>query len=349
MMCAAVIIRQMDFMKTKDLGFDQQNIITIDNIPQLGEHAEAFRDQMAKQSGVSGTSLHTGEPGNGSVSTFSGFKSKYMQDGAAMNTYPGDEQFIPLMGFHILKGRTFNKELASDSSAVILNEAAVKLMGLKEPLGEEIEKGAYVIGVVKDFHWESLRQEIAPTAFVMGRDKYYQLSIRLNNASAANVIAAAEAEWKKLVPDEPLRYHFMDENFGKLLEKEKVLGNAVVFFTVLAIFISCLGLYGLSAYTTEQRNKEIGIRKVLGADASHIVVMLNRKFALLVMISAVIATPLTIYFMNKWIEGFAYRTELQAWIFITAILCAFMIALFTVSFHSIKASMTNPVETLKYE
>jgi putative ABC transport system permease protein len=350
MMCAAVIIRQMEFMKSKDLGFNQQNIITIDRIPALKEHAEAFRDQLSKLADISEASLHSGEPGNESVSTFSGFKSKNMQEGVAINTYLGDEQFIPLMSFQLIKGRTFNKALASDTAAVILNEAAVKLLGLKEPVGTILEDGLTVVGVVKDFHWESLRQKIAPSAFMLGRtNNYFQLSLRINNASASKVIKATEAEWKKLVPDEPLSYHFVDENFGQMLEKEKVLGNAIGFFTVLAILISCLGLYGLSAYTTEQRSKEIGIRKVLGANASHILVMLNRKFATLVLISAGIATPLTLYFMNKWIHGFAYHVELQAWIFISAILCAFVIALFTVSFHSIKASMTNPVDTLKHE
>jgi putative ABC transport system permease protein len=349
MMCAAVIIRQMDFMKTKDLGFDQQNVITIDNLHQLAEHTDAFRNQLTKLTGVSVTSLHSGEPGNQSVITSNGYRSKEMQEDVMINTYPGDEQFIPLMGFHLLSGRIFNKELASDSSAVILNEAAAKLLELKEPVGTVLENNIKVIGVVKDFHWQSLRQEIAPTAFLLGRNNYHQLSIRLDNAAASKILEEAEAEWKTLVPDEPLRYHFLDDNFGQMLENEKVLGKAVVFFTVLAIFISCLGLYGLSAYTTEQRNKEIGIRKVLGASSSHIVLMLNRKFTLLVVISALIATPMAIYFMNKWMQGFAYRTELQVWIFASAILCALLIALFTVSFHSIKASMTNPVETLKYE
>lgn len=349
MMGAAVIISQMNFMKTKDLGFNQQNVITIDNYGKLGTHAEAFYNQLSKLSGVTAASLHTGEPGNESISSFNGYKSKEMEEGVAINTYTGDDQYVSLMGFHLIKGRTFNKELASDTSAVILNEAAVKLLGLKDPVGADLEHGAHVIGVVKDFHWESLRQTIAPSAFTMSTSNFFQLSLRISNTNASNIIEAAEAQWKQLVPDEPLRYHFLDANFGAMLEKEKVFGKAVGFFTVLAIFISCLGLYGLSAYTTEQRNKEIGIRKVLGADAAHIVVMLNRRFAMLVLIAAIIATPLTLYFMNMWIQGFAYRTELQAWVFVTAILCAFLIALFTVSFHSIKASMTNPVDTLKYE
>jgi len=151
------------------------------------------------------------------------------------------------------------------------------------------------------------------------------------------------------VPDEPLRYHFLDANFGEMLDKEKLFGKAVTFFTLLAIFISCLGLYGLSAYTIEQRNKEIGIRKVLGATASGIVLMLNKKFAMLVALSVVVATPLAIYFMTRWMEGFAYHTEMKWWLFVAVMFGAFAVALLTVSYHSVKASMTNPVETLKYE
>jgi len=350
MMCAAVIIHQTEFMKSKDLGFDQQNIITIDNLAKLGTHSEAFSEYLEKLAGVTATSFHTGEPGNSSISTFNGFQSKSMEQATAINTYLADEQLIPLMDFHLIEGRNFSKELASDTAAVIINEMAAKTFGLDHPLGADLGNGTRVVGVVKDFHWESLRQAIAPAAFVVGRKgKYMQLSVRFTNGRAHEVIDAATTRWKELVPDEPLRYHFLDANFGEMLDKEKLFGKAVTFFTLLAIFISCLGLYGLSAYTIEQRNKEIGIRKVLGATASGIVLMLNKKFAMLVALSIVVATPLAIYFMTRWMEGFAYHTEMKWWLFVAVMFGAFAVALLTVSYHSVKASMTNPVETLKYE
>lgn len=349
MMCAAVIISQMNFMGSKDLGFDQQNVLTIDNFSRLANQSEAFEQHFSKMAGVVSVSKHTGEPGNGSISASNGFKSKSMPEPISLNTYLGDDAFLPLMGFTIIEGRNFDRKLASDSSAVILTEEGVKALELKNPIGADLEYG-HVIGVVKNFHWESLRNSISPTAFIQGKaGRYFHFSMRLTNSSASRIIAEATAKWKELVPDEPIRYHFVDENFGQMLEKEKLLSKAVGFFTVLAIFISCLGLYGLSAYTTEQRNKEIGIRKVLGATASHIVIMLNTKFARLVAISVFIATPTAMYLMNKWMEGFAYHVDLKWWLFAGAIIGAFAVALATVSFHSIKASLTNPVDTLKYE
>lgn len=296
-----------------------------------------------------GVGKHSGEPGNESVKTVYSYQTEAMTDAITLNTYPMDDQMMPLMEFRLIAGRNFNHELASDTSALILNEAAVKLLGLKDPIGTRLKRGGTVIGVVKDYHWQSLREAIAPSVFAMGRKEYPQLSVRVNNTSAADVIEQATAKWKELVQDEPFKHHFMDENFGNILEKEKLFGRAVGFFTVLAIFVSCLGLYGLSAYTTEQRNKEIGIRKVMGASAGNIVVMLNRRFALLVAIAVLIATPLASYLMLRWREGFAYRADIDVAFFAGAIIMAFVVALMTVSYHSVKASLANPVDALKYE
>lgn len=348
MICSAIIVSQMNFMQTKDLGFNQQNMVTIDNISQLKGQAESFKNELKQFAGVTGASLHTGEPGSKAIMTFNTYKTPMMKDAITLNTFFGDHEFIATMGFHLLKGRDFSMDLASDTSAVILNESAVKALGLEEPLGAEVNKGQHVIGVVSDFHWESLRNTIAPVALMLGKE-YYQLGVRFGGNSAGTFLLAAELKWKQLVPAEPFQYHFLDDNFGELLKKEKVFGKAIGFFTGLAIFISCLGLYGLSAYTAEQRTKEIGIRKVLGATATDIVSMLNKKFALLVGLSIFIATPISIYIMKKWMEGFAYKSELQPWIFVGTIALAFVIALMTVSFHSFKASLINPAETLKYE
>ena len=209
----------------------------------------------------------------------------------------------------MLKGRNFNKDLASDSSSVILNESAVKALGLEEPIGAKLNDNLTVIGVVHDFHWESLRNPIAPAAIQLGKN-YYQLGFRLSGDNTQAFIKAMETRWKQLVPDEPIQYHFLDDNFGELLTKEKIFGKAIGFFTGLAIFISCLGLYGLSAFTAEQRTKEIGIRKVLGATTTAIVIMLNKKFTRLVIIAMCIAVPTSVYLMVQWLQGFAYRAEL---------------------------------------
>jgi len=337
----------MNFMQTKDLGFDQNNVITIDGVSVLGDKAESYKQELLRQAGILKASFHAGEPGSQAIMAVNIFETPEMPQGFSIHTFSGDHELIDFMGFRLIKGRGFNKDLASDSGAVILNEAAVKAMNLKDPIGAKIGKTQYVIGVVSDFHWESLRTAIAPVAIVLG--KPYQLGVRVEPAKAAAFLKTAEAEWKKLAPDEPFKYHFLDENFGAMLRQEKIFSNAIGFFTALAILVSCLGLYGLSAFTAEQRTKEIGIRKVLGANIADIVGMLNGRFSVLVLVAVVLAVPVSFMLMNEWMEGFAYKSGLKGWVFAASIALGFVIALITVSFHSVRAALINPADTLKYE
>jgi len=271
-----------------------------------------------------------------------------MENAITINTYFGDADYVSLMGYRLIGGRTFSKDLASDTAGIILNETAVTTLGLgDQPIGAAVNKTQRVIGVVSNFHWESLRNSIGPTAIILSKEKW-QIGFRLNH-SIAGFLKKAEARWHELVPDEPFQYHFLDENFGELLDKERVFGKAITFFTVLAIFISCLGLYGLAAFTAEQRTKEIGIRKVLGATAANIVVLLNKNFTRLVLISIVIAISAAIFAVSLWLEGFAYKTPVEIWAFAASILTALIIAWSTVSYHSLKAALINPSETIKYE
>ena len=346
--CTAIVLQQMRFIQTKDLGFDQQNVVTVDNGSLLGHSAESFKDELTKEAGVVQSSFHGGEPGSKRILSFYTYQTPVMEKAVTINTYWGDADYVSLMGYRLLKGRTFSKDLASDTSGIILNETAVRVLGLgDQPVGAVVNKTQRVIGVVSDFHWESLRNSIAPTAIILSNEKW-QIGFRLNH-SIPGFLKKAEARWNELVPDEPFRYHFVDENFGELLQKEKVFGKAITFFTFLAIFISCLGLYGLAAYTAEQRTKEIGIRKVLGATAANIVLLLNKNFTRLVLLSIVIAIPTAIFIVSLWLEGFAYRTPVEIWAFAVSILTAMIIAWTTVSYHSLKAALINPAETIKYE
>jgi putative ABC transport system permease protein len=350
-----VIIRQLNYMSTKDLGFKQDNILTIDNISELKSKAIDWRDHLLQQPGVENASLHGGEPGNKSILSFYTYRTDEMTNDLTINTYIADANFVDLMGFKILQGRNFNADLTSDTASVILNEAAVRALNLGEnPIGTVVNKTQKIIGVVADFHWESLRNNIAPMAIVMPDEKKstyasYQLSVTIKSNAATEVISMMEGEWKERVPDEPFAYHFMDENFGAIVKKEQVMAKAIGFFTVLAIVISCLGLFGLSAYITDQRTKEIGIRKVLGATMPGIVIMLNKQFTLLVIIAMFIAIPASYYVADWWLSGFAYRTTINPVIFIFGGVVALIISYLTVAFHSVKAAQTNPVETLKCE
>jgi putative ABC transport system permease protein len=347
--CAAVVQQQLHFIQTKDLGFDQQNVITIDNADKLKTSAESFKNELSTQAGVIQSSFHVGEPGSKRIMSFSTYQTPQMDHQLSINTFFGDADYISLNGMRLIKGRGFNKNLASDTASVVLNEAAVKALNLgDEPIGAVVNDKLHIIGVVSDFHWESLRNEIAPIAIMLNDDKV-ELGFKLEAHAISSFLKTAEKKWKQLVPDEPFQYHFLDDNFGELLKKEAVFGKAINFFTLLAIFISCLGLYGLSAFTAEQRTREIGIRKVMGATATNIVLMLNKKFTLLVLTAILISIPLSIYITQQWLEGFAYRAETGIGIFLFSILSSLMIAWMTVSYHSFKVSGTNPSETLKYE
>jgi len=358
--CTVVVQSQLQFIETKDLGFDQKNVLTIDHIDLLKGNANAFRNELANQKGVIRSSFHMGEPGSRRIMSLSSYQTSKMEHPVTITSYTGDEDFLSLNGMRLIKGRNFNKKLASDSSAVILNEAAVNALDLgDDPIGAILNKGSanknqQVIGVVSNFHWESLRNSVAPLVIVTEREITNfsfkaELGFKLQASEIPSFLKAAEEKWKQFVPDEPFQFHFLDSNFGELLQKEAVFGKAVNFFTLLAIFISCLGLYGLSAFTAEQRTKEIGIRKVLGATSSTIVLMLNKQFAMLVGIALFISIPLSVFIVQRWLSDFAYHIELGVSYFLIAAVLSLVIAWITVSYHSVKASWTNPSESLKYE
>lgn len=348
---SVVVQQQMHFMRTRDLGFNQENVLTIDNCDVLGDQAMAFKDELDKQAGVVGSSYHMGEPGSKRILSFYTYQTAAMDNRMTINTYFGDHDFIDVMGLRLIKGRTFDRNRASDSLAVVLNEAAVTALDLGDnPVGAVVNTNQTIIGVVSDFHWESLRSKIAPLAIILGKsDQNAQLGFKLQPGTVGAFLKQAESKWKQLKPDEDFRYHFLDGNFGELLRKEASFSSSINIFTGLAILISCLGLFGLSAFTAEQRTREIGIRKVLGATATSIVVMLNRKFTVLVLLAVAISVPVSLFIAGRWLENFAYRIDIGAGMFVVSILVAMVLAWLTVSYHSIRASSVNPAETLKYE
>jgi putative ABC transport system permease protein len=226
-----VVLQQFRFMETRDLGFDQQHVVTIDNIGLLKGKAAAYKDKLSSLSSVKAASFHTGEPGSKAVMSFSMYQVPGMEKPISMNTYYGDASFVELMGFTMAEGRAFNKDLASDSTALLLNEAAVKAMGLEKPLGTIVGEKYHVIGVMKDFHWESLRSTIAPIGIMLEKTPY-QLGFRLQG-DEQQFLKAAEAAWKELAPDEAFSYHFLDANFGEMMKAEQVLSKACFFSSVM--------------------------------------------------------------------------------------------------------------------
>jgi putative ABC transport system permease protein len=254
-------------------------------------------------------------------------------------------------------GRNFSKEYSTDdTTAFIINESAASMIGWKssqDAIGKQFRYGdrkGQVIGVVKDFNFESMHQTIVPMVFFIPKNgNYNYISVKISGTDIPQSLATLEKTWNKFLPERPFEYTFLDENFGKLYEKEQKQSHLFTTFSVLAILIGCLGLFGLASFTAVQRTKEIGIRKVLGASVSGIVALLSKEFLKLVVIANLIAWPVAWLAMSKWLEDFAYRINISAGTFLMAALLAIVIALLTVSYQSIKAAMVNPVKSLRSE
>jgi putative ABC transport system permease protein len=256
------------------------------------------------------------------------------------------------MGMKIIEGRDFAKDMKSESSTVIINKTMAEQMNLKNPIGQQITNGwqhATVIGVVEDFNFETMKQTVGPLCLTTNNNTATIISVKINSADAKNTIAAVAAAWKSFVPSQPFRYTFLDESFTNMYADVKRVGSIFNSFAVLAIIIACLGLFALSAFMAEQRNKEIGIRKVLGASVSSITAMLSRDFIKLVAIAIVIASPFAWWAMNKWLQDFAYKIDISWWMIAAAGFTAIVIALVTVSFQSVKAALMNPTKSLRSE
>jgi putative ABC transport system permease protein len=264
-----------------------------------------------------------------------------------------DEQYAEVLKLKIVAGRNFSKEFATDSSAFLINETAAAALGWDQPLGKRLSMGDFykgpVIGVVEDFHFESFHHEVKPILFMFNRWRPSYLAVRLRPGNVAEGIAAIQKLWKEFVPNVPLQYSFLDQDYQKLYDGERRVAQIFLVFSLLAIVIACLGLFGLASFMAEQRTKEIGVRKVLGATVSGIVGLLSKDFVKLVIVAFAVATPLAYFAMQRWLQDFAYRIDIGWWVFALAGGIALVIALLTVSYQAIKAALANPVESLRYE
>jgi putative ABC transport system permease protein len=256
-----------------------------------------------------------------------------------------------------IKGRNFSSAYGSDSSAVIINEATAKTIGYDDPIGKKVysSDGAgnnsveyTIIGVVKNFNYESLRQNIGPLCFRLGYNKW-AAAFKVSTTDIKGLLANIESKWKTMATGLPFSYQFLDEAFDNMYRAEQRVGTVALAFAVLAILIACLGLFGLATYMAEQRTKEIGVRKVLGASVPDIVTMISKDFAKLVLIAAIIAFPVAWFAMDKWLQDFAYRVNIGWWVFLVAGVIALFIALITVGIQAVKAAIANPVKSLRTE
>lgn len=350
-----IVYGQMKFMRTRDLGFNKEQEMIID---LHGDPAKnSFKQTISSLPNVLSTALSGSVPGGGNPGAYSKIENiKGDLQIANLDLYYIDYDYIPQYKMKMLAGRAFSKEFGTDSTqSMIVNEAAMKLFGYNSPqqiIGKRFDqwgrKGT-VIGVVQDFHFRSLQEVIKPLSMRIEPDGSNLLSIKLASANVPATIAAIESKWKTFMPKWPFSYFFLDESFDKQYRSEERFGKLFFNFSILAIFISCLGLLGLASYSTMQRTKEIGIRKVMGASVQGIIGLLSKDFLKLVVLSFVIAAPVAWYFMHGWLKDFAYRITISWWVFILAGVLALVIALVTISFQAVKAAIANPVKSLRTE
>jgi putative ABC transport system permease protein len=356
----AVIYRQLGYIRNRSLGFNREQVLIVQNTYALGDRIRAYKDDMLKLPGVEGA-------------TMTGFlpTSDYRNDNAffftpeidpkkaiSMQNWNVDENYLPVLGIKLAAGRNFSKEFQTDSSGVVINEAAVRLMGVGDPVGRKLYNlddlktkhvtEYHIVGVVKDFNFNSLRQVVTPMGLFL-KEERGKIALRIHTTNLKRVVAQVERAWQKMVPGQQFSYVFMDDEFNSIYKSEQRMGGISLSFSFLAIFIACLGLFGLAAYAAEQRTREIGIRKVLGATVGGIVQLLSKDFLKLVLVSAVITFPLAWWAMSHWLQDFAYRITIGWDVFALAAVLAVGIALVTVSFQAVRAALANPVKSLRSE
>ncbi len=348
-----IVFSQLNYMKNRNLGLDKEHVVTIPIYDKdvLGK-LETIKNEFLQNSNVLSVSVSDFFPGKATM--YQDYWYEGMSEGeyAMIRWFVVDHDFIETFGIELIAGRNFSKRFPSDvDRAYILNESAVKEIGWESPVGKELEimnKGP-VIGVVKDFHFRPLHQKIEPAALYVYPKLFQYISVRIRPINVSRSLDFLKAKWQALVPRQTFQYSFLDEDFDKLYRAEMRLGQIFTVVTFLAIFIACLGLFGLAAFEALQRTKEMGIRKVLGASATGIIVLLSKEFTKWVLLANIIAWPVAYFAMSRWLQNFAYRINIGPWIFIQSAVLAFIVALLTVSYQAVKVSLANPVDTLRYE
>jgi len=355
-----VVFQQLNYIQSKDLGFTKDQVLLINEIGALGSKTKAFKEQIASMGNVESATLsnYYPTPSWRSDSSFFEEGARDQESAIQMQEWAVDTDYLKTMEMEIVAGRNFNPQYASDSTAILINEATLPILNMsaEEALGvrisEEVdqENPRYytIIGVVKDFHYTSLRDNIRALGMFLNTDAE-NMAVRVNGGDYANTIAAIESTWNEMVPGQPFDYRFMDDAFNTTYEAEQKLSQIFFIFTILSIFIACLGLFGLAAFNAEKRTKEIGVRKVLGATVSQISYRLTVDFLKLVGVAILVSLPLGWFAMNKWLEDFSYRIEIGIGIFVLAAVLAILVAIVTVSYQSIKAAVENPVKSLRSE
>ncbi|HVX48537.1 MAG TPA: ABC transporter permease [Chitinophagaceae bacterium] len=354
-----VVYNQLSYIHHKDLGYDKNHVIVIENSGALGKNSDGFKQKLAQDPRVINISASGYLPAGFSYgNNFFVYPDNSSTNLVKTLRYDVDYNYISTLGMKIVQGRNFSKSYGADSSAVVVNETAARTFGWKDGFeghtvsytqNDNIKHTLHVIGIVKDFNFKSLHEAITPLVMTMANNDYGNIIVKITGKDVPGVLAAIKHKWDAFKTDTPFTYSFLDDRFNNTYKAEENIGSILGVFAGLTIFVACLGLFGLATFATAQHIKEIGIRKVLGASVSGLVSLMSKDFLKLVLIAFVIAAPVAWYAMHKWLEGFAYRIAISMWLFVYTVGSVILITLLTVSYQSIKAALTNPVKSLKVE
>jgi len=356
-----IIYKQLRHFQSKKLGFDKEHVLMLPlRSTEIMENAKLLKAEFLNQTGIESVTLSSNYPGAGASEGHGFYPEGFSEEKPQLiKTMNADADFVKTFGLRIKEGRNFLIDNESEYKNVLINETLARELGWNEPLGKTFKDPRIqennvmvpvtIVGVLEDFHVNPLRDKIEPMVLYFNSSDRSFISLRLEPGSVFSVLEFVEKKWEEMYPSMPFDYFFLDEHFDNIHRSEKNLAVTFMYFTVLAILIACLGLFGLASYATERRIKEIGVRKVLGSTVGEITMLLSKDFSKLVLMANVVAWPIAWYGMDKWLQSFAYRTEISLEIFLLSGLIAFIIALLTVSFHTIKAANANPVKALKYE
>lgn len=350
-----VVYRQMQYIMDRDPGYNKDQVMLIQGTGTLDKRQFAFKDELLKLPGVKAASVSDFLPvtgGKRNMNSFWKVGREKIDPRIGAQSWWVDQDYLSVMGMRLVRGRNFSQDIAGDSSAVVINQQFADKLGVKDPLGVEINTGGtykmHVVGVVADFNYESVKDEIQPLVLHLGHWATV-VAIKADTRDLAGLIRQVGAVWKSFMPQQGLRYTFLDESFARMYGDLQRMQHMFTSLTTLAIIIACLGLFALSAYMAEQRRKEIGIRKVLGATVGQLTGLLSRDFLRLVLISIFIASPLAYWGMHKWLEDYGYRTRIGGWIFVAAAGMVMVIALATISVQAVRAALANPAGSLRSE
>jgi len=354
-----VVYKQLSYIQNKKLGFNKEQVLILENTYLLKKQTETFKNEIQSYPQII----------NATVSGFLPVPSDFNQSAVfpegevesekstSMQIWRVDHDYVETLSMNMVQGRDFSREFSTDKSAVVINQAVARHFGWEKPLGKNLStvsslvggtKLYTVIGVVEDFHFESLRNNIGPLIMLLASSQT-RISFRMKTDDVSGTIGLIRKKWREFLPNQPFEYSFLDEQFDRMYRTERRIGEIFGIFAALAVFIGCLGLFGLAAFTAEQRTKEIGIRKVLGATAPKIIRLLVKEFVILIAVANAIAWPIAYFVMKGWLKDFAYQTPVQIWLFLSAGVFTLLIALITVSYQAVKAALANPVDSIKFE